>query len=705
MRRAGLVLLAGLGMSCVVVMAFLVGCGAMPQEAPQATRQAGESSATREDGSFHWAPVSGSPAIKTGYSALDATLLRPGEELWVVVRPESSAPGDDVPGCGSMMVKLPDAEEEVPVPLKHTDVKTRISAYVASVDVTQTFSNPYGSKIEAAYVFPLPTNAAVHDFLMTVGTRRIRGIIREREEAEKIYYEARKQGHVASLLTQERPNIFTQRVANIEPAKEIEVNIRYFHTLACVDGWYEYTFPMVVGPRFNPPGSTEGVGAVGARARGRSGQKTEVGYLRPRQRSGHDISLFVDLDAGVPIEAVACPSHVVGVTRPDGRHAAVKLSENDAIPNRDFILRYKVAGEGIKSVFLAHTDPTGGYFTLMLQPPDASAQLVRDPVEMVFVIDCSGSMQGKPLNLAKDAVTRALRRLDRDDTFQVISFSESSSTLGPAPLPATRENIARGVRYVESLKPGGGTMMINGIRAALDFPHNPERLRLVSFMTDGYIGNETEILGEIGKRLGETRIFSFGVGESPNRYLLENMALMGRGAVADVNLDEGAVKTVDLYYERIRHPALTDIQIDWGGMKVEDVYPRQVPDLFVGRPVVLTGRFKAPEGNATVRVGGKSSRRTVQFDVPVVADGQHPGLDKVWARMKIADLSNQALLRSGGSPEREIRKVALQHNLVSAFTAFVAVDALSRTAGDSGTTVNVPVPVPEGVRYDTTVHD
>ncbi|MHC4155817.1 MAG: VIT domain-containing protein [Planctomycetota bacterium] len=333
------------------------------------------------------------------------------DEVWVIVKAEAEhapRPADDEPGCGAMLARLPKEEKEIPLPLKHTDVKGQISGYIATVDVTQQFHNPYGEKIEAVYVFPLPQNAAINEFIMTIGERKIRGIIRERQQAERIYKEAKERGHVASLLTQERPNIFTQKVANIEPGKAIDVNIKYFNTLAYVDGWYEFVFPMVVGPRFNPPGYTDGVGAVGRGKAGISGQKTEVQYLKPHERSGHDIAVAVDIDAGVAIEEVVCPSHAITNSRVNPEKRTVKLSTLDTIPNKDFVLRYKVAGRKVKSALVTHRDERGGFFTLMLYPPDNLNHLRRAPMEMIFVLDCSGSMRGKPIAKAKDAIRRAL---------------------------------------------------------------------------------------------------------------------------------------------------------------------------------------------------------------------------------------------------------------------------------------------------------
>ena len=631
------------------------------------------------------------------------------DEIWVIGRAETQAvPTDeDAPGCGAMLAKLPKKDKEIPLPLKHTDVKGQISGYIATVDVTQQFHNPYEEKIEAVYVFPLPQNAAINEFIMVIGERRIRGIIRERKEAEEIYREARRQGYVASLLTQERPNIFTQKVANIEPGKNIDVNIKYFNTLAYVDGWYEFVFPMVVGPRFNPPGYTDGVGAVARGKNGISGQKTEVQYLKPGERSGHDIAVTVDVDAGVKIEEVECKNHVITKTSTVPEKLTVKLSSFDSIPNKDFILRYKVAGKTVKSALVTHHDKRGGFFTLMLYPPENLSYLKRAPMEMIFVLDCSGSMNGKPIAKSKQAVTHALRKLQPNDTFQVIRFSNSASQFGPDPVPATPANIRKAIRYVDNLHGSGGTMMIEGIKAALDFAHDPHRFRLVSFMTDGYIGNEVEILAAIHQRLGASRIFSFGVGSSVNRYLLDRMAKLGKGAVAYIGLDDSAGGVVDLFYERISHPALTDVTIDWGDMQVTDMYPNHIRDLFVGRPVILTGRFQG-NSKTTIHVTGKVDDMTQEIAIPVNLDDSvatHQGIACVWARKKIETLANQATHDNNPDLPEEIKQVALEYGLMSAYTAFIAVDSSRQTIGDHGITVAVPVPVPDGVRYETTVQN
>lgn len=643
--------------------------------------------------------------------AIPGSLPSADEEVWVIVRPRSAAaqPREDVPRSGAMVTTMPGETKHVPIPLKHTEVDASIAGYIATVDVTQKFHNPYDAKIEAVYVFPLPQNAAVNGFVMQIGDRKIRGIIRDRAEAEKIYNDARAAGHNAALMTQERPNIFTQKVANIEPGKAIDVHIRYFHTLAYDDGWYEFVFPMVVGPRFNPPHSADPIHAVG---RGAQAPGKSVSYLKPGERSGHDIALSLSVDAGVKVRDFASVNHRVDTTAGDDGRFNVALAKDDRLPNKDFVFRYKVAGDQPTAAMLTHNGrganaPT--YFTLMLYPPAELDRLERHPVEMVFVLDCSGSMSGRPMEQSKKAMIAALDKMQPRDTFQVIRFSSSASQLGPAPVSATPDNIRDAKRYVRGLSGGGGTMMIEGIKAALDFEHDPERLRYVVFLTDGYIGNETEILGAMKKRIGSSRVFSFGVGSSPNRYLMDRMAKLGRGAVAYLPLETDGEDVMNAFFERVSHPAMADIRVDWGGLNVESVYPSGPLDLFVGRPVILTGKIAdMPNGPATIRMNGVAGSRAIEVGMrinPNSKNAQHPAIPSVWARQKIASIMDAATYEPIPDLADRIKRVALDHDLMSAYTAFVAVDATRKTAGDSGTTVPVPVPVPDGVSYDTTVDE
>jgi len=647
------------------------------------------------------------PATEQSSAARRQLLQAAGDadELWIIARTSTASASHASRrryGSGQLCAYVPSTGENVLLPQQHTDVDAHILAYAATVGVKQSYQNPYHEKIEAIYTFPLPQNASVSDFIVTIGKRRIRGIIRERDEAERIYAEARASGYMAALLTQQRPNVFTQKVANIDPGKEIDINLTYYHLLPYRDGAYTFVFPAVVGPRFNPPGSADGIGAVAAGEEGSSGQPVEVSYLAPGKKAAHKLDMTVDVDAGMSIESIESDNHGIEIQKLSPSRSRVKLAGGVATPDRDYVLRYRVAGDRVKSAFLVHEARNAKYFTFVLQPPRDLVRLERAPLEMIFVIDCSGSMRGAPLAKAKRAIRSALTRLENRDTFQIIRFSDRASTFGPRPIPASPENIVRALSYLDSLAASGDTQSIAGISAALGFPHAAQRLRLVTFLTDGYIGNEADILSTIYRGLGASRIFSFGVGSSVNRYLLERMAKIGRGAVAYVSLDDDqADAAVDAFYERISHPALSDIRVDFDGMDVSEVYPLRIPDLFVGRPVILTGKLQGKVGRSLTlhgRVRGTPLTQTIPIDRQHTR--RHPALAKLWARMKIADLTDRAVQARDAAPlTRQIRKIALYHGIVSSFTSFVAVDTTAKGSQEPPKRVDVAVPVPDGVGH------
>ena len=433
--------------------------------------------------------------------------------------------------------------------------------------------------------------------------------------------------------------------------------------------------------------------------------RSAVRYLTPQTRSAHDISISVEIDAGVAIEEIAS-SHELATTQAEGNVVRVALADGAAVPNEDFLLSFRVAGDRIKSNLLTYVDDESGqgYFTLMMYPPAGLEALRRQPLELVFVLDCSGSMSGAPIEQAKAAIVAARDRLEPVDTFQIIRFSQAASQLGAMPVAATPENLSAARQYVRGLSGSGGTQMIEGIRAALNFPHDEERLRFVTFLTDGFIGNEVEILDAIDAGLGASRIFSFGVGSAPNRYLLERMAGIGRGAVAYLSLDDSGRDVMNGFFDRVAHPAMIDVEIDWGRMAVADVYPSRLPDLFVGRPVILTGRFQGEPDD----IGLAGTAAGERVGVRLEHDGDAPGhefLPNLWARLRIADLNDRLAVNPEASAALgvQIRETALAYQLMSDYTAFVAVDAAEITEGGHGTTIYQAVPVPEGVRYDTTV--
>jgi Ca-activated chloride channel family protein len=574
----------------------------------------------------------------------------------------------------------------VDVPLEHTDVKIRVDGPVAEATVTQRYRNPSATKIEAVYLFPLPTGAAVNGFVLTSGERRIRGSIHERAKAKAIYEAARSKGLVAALLTQERPNLFTQSIANLEPANTIEVTLTYVQRLDYDDGGYALVFPMVVGPRYLPE-------KWKAKA-----PELQAPTLPPGLRSSHDIALSVELDAGVAIEDLGSPSHQIATTR-KGRQASIRIQPGDTIPNKDFILRYKLAGAIPKVGVVAHRDGKQGSFLLMVQPPAAAAPDMITPREIIFVLDTSSSMRGASLAKAKELIRRMLWTLRPDDTFQIVRFADRSSALGPGPIAAKPANVEYVLKWLGTLEAGGGTELTTGVAAALAVPHDPLRLRILAFITDGYVGNEDEILAAVGKQIGTSRLFSFGVGTAVNRYLLEEMAAIGRGSVQFVRPDEDTSRAVSAFERRIDAPVLTDLKIDWGGLAAKDITPSAIPDVFVGQPLVLSGHYAVP-GTGVITVSGKHGNRPVAFSIPVHFPDKaaRPAIATLWARARIAELSRGLIRKHDPAIERSIIGLSLEHRILTQYTAFVAVDESKVTAGGEAKRVVVPVEVPDAAR-------
>ena len=578
----------------------------------------------------------------------------------------------------------------VKVPLEHTRVHIRVAGHLAHATVSQTFKNPYPKKIEAVYVFPLPTNAAVRGYALKVGQRVIRGELLRRGEARAVYRRAREAGKVAALLTQERPNIFTQRVANLEPGKKVQIQVSYVSALPYDSGTRELVFPMVTGPRFvlrkkgAPPSA-----------------RLSSPMLPPALRSGHDISLRVDLQAGLPVSALHSPSHLIRVTR-HGQKTRVEIDATDSIPNKDFVLRYTVAGLRPRAAALTHRPAPGaaGHLMLTVQPPEERFPANVAPRELIFVVDTSSSMTGAPLDKAVELVAFSLRNLGPRDTFQIVRFSDGSASLGPSMIANRPRNVKLALTWLRGLRAAGGTRVIRGVEAALALPHDPGRLRMVVFITDGYVGNEAQILSLVSRRMGASRLFSFGVGTAVNRYLLEEMATLGRGAVQVVRPDEPTAAAVDRFFARICSPVLTDLSVELtGGLRFTEAAPARLPDLFVGQPLVLRARLHGAGAGVAVVRGRSGSGEGVRLEVPVVfprARHGNPALALTWARARITTLQRRQLRDRDPRLREQITRLALTHGLLTRYTAFVAVDQRSATRG-TGSTVFVPVDRPQGM--------
>ncbi len=654
-------------------------------------------------GVFGWALIGG---LAGAIAIVVGGLWGIGEYSTPVAHASTEWVGDE---SGALIGVDADGKLTQSFPLKHTDVSIQVSGPLARAQVTQQFENPYSDKIEAVYTFPLPQNAAVDAMTLTVGDRVVKGTIKKREEARAMYEAAKRRGNVAGLLDQERPNIFAQSVANILPGETVTITISYVETLSYDGGVYSVVFPMVVGPRYipgQPIAPTLPLGGGWAYDTDQDASHITPPVLKPGTRFGHDLSISVTIDAGVPIHHVQSTTHDIVVNPSKDSPTEVHLEQNATIPNKDFILTYAVAGKDIRDAVLTHRNGKGGVFTLLLQPPDRVKTDQVTPKELVFVLDTSGSMSGFPIEKAKETMRLAIDGLNPRDTFNLITFAGDTHVLFPEPVPATSSNVRKAQAFLSSRRGGGGTEMMTAIRAALDPSDSQEHVRIVCFMTDGYIGNDMAILGEIQNH-PNARVFAFGIGSSVNRFLLDKMAEHGRGEVEYVGLNEDGSAAARRFHERIQHPLLTDISVDWDDVDVSDVYPKRLPDLFSAKPLVLTGRYTTP-GKATIRLRGKVAGRSVVRKIEVEFPGFEPNHDvlaTLWARTKIADLMAQNYRGiQQGTPQPKVQEsitqLGLDYRLMTRFTSFVAVEELIITEGGQPRRIEVPVELPEGVSYE-----
>jgi Ca-activated chloride channel family protein len=621
--------------------------------------------------------------------------------------PAAASRGLDVMTAPGELPSLKVAGDASKVVLKKTDVDASITGLVADVEVRQTYENHFTVPIETTYVFPLPENAAVYRMTMVIGDRKIEAVVKEREAAKRTYEAAKTAGHTAALLEQERPNVFTQSVANIEPGKAIEIVVRYVQDLAYDEGQVEMVFPMVVGPRF-VPGAPKGTPPSGTGTKPDTTAVPDASRISPPilgdgERTGNDISLAVTVNGASALSDVETPTHAVTTsTTPDGAYR-VALSPKDKIPNRDFILRYRVAGEKAAAT-LYQSGADSGYFSLVLHPPALPLDQLVGRREVVFVVDISGSMSGQPLSLCKQAMREALSQLRPADTFNVVTFASGTNRLFPKARRATQDTVREARSFVDRMKAGGGTYMADAVAEALTPDVEKGRDRYVLFLTDGYVGNEQQILDSTDRlvrdmeaRGQKARVFGFGVGGSPNRFLMDGLVRKGRGVAVSATTREDPTRAVNRFFRYIDRSVVRDLTIDFGGLAATDVMPKVLPDLFASRAVVVHGRFTGkPKGPIVVR--GKGAGGDVQIPVRVArgpaADGW-PILALLWARSKITWLDDG--LSEDAGARAEITKLGIDYHLVTAFTSFVAVDESKVVGKGAPAHVTVPVEVPEGV--------
>ena len=577
------------------------------------------------------------------------------------------------------------------LPLKDTRVDVAISGVIADVTVRQLYENRGQRPLHARYIFPASTRAAVYGMTMTVGDVRVVARIKEREKASSEFEEAKRDGKTASLLEESRPNVFTMNVANVLPGDTIAVELKYTELLVPTEGAYEFVYPTVVGPRYS------------ARRESQASPGDEfvnAPYTHQGEAPRSEFHLTGVVSTGMPIQELASPSHQLVVHSSGQGRAEMALADSERFSgNRDFILRYRLAGRKIGSGLLLYQGRDENFFLLMAEPPRAIATGDVPAREYIFVVDVSGSMNGFPLDTGKKLMGDLVNVLRPSDTFNIVVFADGSETLSPVSVPATRPNLTRALQFIGRKNGGGGTRLRAALESAVAIPRQPDVSRSIVLLTDGYIEAETDVFDYVRNQLHEANFFAFGIGSSVNRYLIEGVAHAGLGEPFIVTEPAEATEAAARLRHYIDSPVLTGIDVTFSGFDVYDVEPRKIPDLFASRPIVVFGKWRGGAGGS-IEISGKTGRelyRTSIVVAPDSSDTRHGALRHLWARTRIANLADFGAGATNEEKVAEITSLGLTYGLLTRYTSFVAVQEIVRRTAGGADDVDQPLPLPAGV--------
>ncbi|MDR1758651.1 MAG: TonB family protein [Bacteroidales bacterium] len=584
------------------------------------------------------------------------------------------------------------------LPLKATEVHASIAGNMVDVTVKQVYVNDGKRTIEALYTFPLSTKAAVHDMKMHVGTRTISAKIEKKEKARADYEQAKSEGKRASLLEQQRSNVFTMNVSNILPGDTISVELKYIELLVPEKGDYCFVYPTVVGPRYTQNSVAES---------SLNKIKQEIPYTHEGVLPTYRFDFSLDILSPVPIQRIQCLTHEMDISYPALVNAHVQLSPKEQNGgNRDLIISYSLQGKQIETGMSLYNHGDEQFFLLMVQPPKRVHPDEIPPREYIFIVDVSGSMYGFPLNVSKTLLRDLVLGLRPTDCFNVLLFSGNNQWLSEHSLPATPENENKALKFIDKQGGFGGTELMEALKQAYNLPReNPDLSRSFVIITDGYVTVEREAFQFIREHGNRSNVFCFGIGSAVNRYLIEGMAFMGNGEPMIVTQEDEAAQQAEQFRQYISTPVLTGIEVDWGKWQVYDVEPLSVPDLLSERPLVLMGKYKGvPAGNITLsgKTGQGKFKHTININT-LKPDARNGALRYLWARERIKLLdyytgtNARFLSRQDSDNIKKITDLGLKYNLMTSYTSFVAID--EQVVQKDGKTVIVkqPLPLPRGV--------
>lgn len=609
-------------------------------------------------------------------------------------------------GSGALLFKSTDPGKYIDAPAVASDFDVTVTGPIARTRVTQRFENPADGWVEGVYVFPLPEGAAVDTLKMVVGGRVIIGDVKEKQEAKQIYEDAKAAGQKAALLEQERPNLFTNSVANIGPHETVVIQLEYQEAVAQSGPVSSLRVPLVMGPRYNPAPEAvlgEGNELVSFKDPVADRDKIEPPVLDPRISAPvNPVSLTVHLAPGFAPGNIESPYLPVDVKDDGTNRKLITLKDGTVPANRDFAISWQPQ-PGQEPAVSLFQEKVGNdtYLLSYITPPEAVTTQKRLPREVVFVIDNSGSMGGTSMGQAKASLIYALGRLDPKDTFNVIRFDDTMNSIFPAPVAASPENVGIAKHYVGGLEAEGGTEMIPPLKAALVDPNNMDTttLRQVIFLTDGDIGNEQEMFNTLTGQRGRSRVFMVGIGSAPNSYLMSRAAELGRGSFTHIGSGEEVEARMRELFAKLENPVATGLAASLDG--AAELTPNPLPDLYRGEPLTLLAKLDGASTSMTVK--GTLDGKVWNVSVPVASAVEGSGIGKLWARRKISD-AEVAATTGAITPEEADKRIlglSLTHHLVSRMTSLVAIDKTpARPAGAALTRADVPLNLPYGWDFD-----
>jgi len=603
-----------------------------------------------------------------------------------VVHAEESTENEDKTGSPYFYVESQEPGVDS-FPLKSTDVNVSIQGIIADTYVVQTYANEGNKPINASYIFPASTKVTVHGMQMQIGNQTVTAVIKEKEEAKQEFETAKSEGKSASMLSEERANVFTMDVANIMPGDEVRIELHYTELIMPTEGVYQFVYPTVVGPRYVSPALDD----TGTRE-----EWTGIPYLANGSAPSDTYNIHVSVSTGVPIAELTSSSHDIIIQEKGDTMADVGLKDpSDYAGNRDFILNYKLTGEQINTGLITSKGEKENFFMLMVQPPEHCQTDEIPPREYIFVLDVSGSMSGFPLETAKGLIYNLVSGLRETDCFNLILFSGTSLKMADRSVPATQENISKAACLIKEQTGTGGTELAEALEDALDTPAMRGVSRNIVIISDGYISGEKEIFQIVNDHMNQADFFSFGIGSAVNRYLIEGIASIGQGEPFIATDTGEASKIADQFRTYIQSPVLTDIKVSFDGFDTYDVEPAVIPTLYAKKPIVLLGKWRG-EAAGTIQIEGMTGKGKYSQTISV-ADamiGENNAVGYLWARKRVERLTDYGQETDSDAVKKEVTQIGLDYHMITPYTSFIAVLDVVRNPEGDATDVDQPLPLP-----------